>query len=158
VTERGCKTLAAVSSQRSGRSWGQPDPGDAGEGGKQPRQRRDAPVLPDGVGPASETGRWTRGTSGVKPLKTSASSNPVDPGWIAVRTRPLIAGRGTPGSDRSCRPGGHGEGLRRSRGDAAGAKLATSPDDRFTVNVGTARGSRSRPACQVGRSGKRVVC
>ena len=27
--------------------------------------------------------------------------------------------------------------LRRSRGDAAGAKLATSPDERFAVNVGT---------------------
>lgn len=33
-------------------------------GGKQPRQRRDGPALPDGSGPASETGRCTRGTSG----------------------------------------------------------------------------------------------
>ena len=40
-------------------SWGQPDPGDAGKGGKQPRQRRDGPVLPDGPGPASEMGRCT---------------------------------------------------------------------------------------------------
>ncbi|MEI8192106.1 MAG: hypothetical protein WCI75_20545, partial [candidate division NC10 bacterium] len=41
------------------RSWGQPDPGDAGEGGKQPRQRRDGSAPSDGPGPASETGRCT---------------------------------------------------------------------------------------------------
>jgi hypothetical protein len=40
-------------------SWGQSDPGDAGDDGKQPRQRRDGPVLPDGPGPASEMGRCT---------------------------------------------------------------------------------------------------
>ena len=79
------------------RSWGQPDPGDAGEGGKQPRQCRDVPVLPDGTGPASKTGRCTRGTGVLKLLKVRASSNPVDSGWFAARTRPPIAGRGTPG-------------------------------------------------------------
>ncbi|MDQ6949164.1 MAG: hypothetical protein M3256_23625, partial [Actinomycetota bacterium] len=30
------ETFAAGSSQRSGRSWGQPDPGGAGEGGSSP--------------------------------------------------------------------------------------------------------------------------
>jgi len=35
-------------SQQAGRSWGQPDPGGAGEGGKQPRQRRDGRLI---VGP-----------------------------------------------------------------------------------------------------------
>ena len=34
-------------------------------------------------------------------------------------------------------PGGHGEGLRRSRGDAAGLEPGASPVDRATVNVGT---------------------
>jgi len=33
--------------------------------------------------------------------------------------------------------GGHGEGLRRSRDEAAGAKPGTSPVDRNAVNVGT---------------------
>jgi hypothetical protein len=33
----------------------------------------------------------------LKPLKRYASSNPVDTGWFAARTRPLITGRGTPG-------------------------------------------------------------
>lgn len=39
------------------RSWGQSEPGDAGEGGKQPRQRRDGSAPPDDPGPASKTGR-----------------------------------------------------------------------------------------------------
>ena len=39
------------------RSWGQSEPGDAGEGGKQPRQRRDGSALPDDPGPASKTER-----------------------------------------------------------------------------------------------------
>ena len=37
-----------------GRSWGQPDPGDAGKGGKQPRQRR------DGIGTARRAGSGKR--------------------------------------------------------------------------------------------------
>jgi hypothetical protein len=46
-----------------------------------------------------------------------SGSNPVDQGRAAARTR-LGAGNSWVGSCR--RPGGHGEGLRRSRGDAAG--------------------------------------
>ena len=37
------------------------------------------------------------------------------------------------------RLGGHAEGLRRRRGDAAGAQLGTDPVDRDMVNVGTVR-------------------
>ena len=37
----------------------------------------------------------------------------------------------------ACRWGGHGESLRRNRGDAAGAKLGTKLIDRFAVNTGT---------------------
>jgi len=57
----------------------------------------------------------------LKPLKRYTSSNPADTGWFAVRTRPLIAERGTPGPVLHGWPGGHGESLRRNRGDAAGA-------------------------------------
>src|SRR4029453_15428643 len=44
-------------------------------------------------------------------------------------------------SDRPglCDQGGHGEGLRRTRGEAAGEKLGTTPADRHTVNVGSVR-------------------
>lgn len=38
-------------------------------GWEQPRQSRDVPVLPDGVGPASMTKRSTRGTSVITSLK-----------------------------------------------------------------------------------------
>lgn len=48
------------------------------------------------------------------------------------------ARRGTSGTDSLVEPGGHGEELRRIRGKAAGAKLGTSPVNRFTVNTGTA--------------------
>jgi hypothetical protein len=51
---------------------------------------------------------------------------------------------------QSGRRGGHGEGLRRSHGDAAGEKLGASPVERSAVNVGTVLGSSSPPAGQVG--------
>jgi hypothetical protein len=49
----------------------------------------------------------------------TTSSNLADVGWVTVRTRASVA-RGTPGLVMS-RAGGHGEGLRRSRGEVAGA-------------------------------------
>jgi hypothetical protein len=49
--------------------------------------------------------------------------------------------------------GGHGECLRRSRGDAAGVELGASPVDRLRVNVGTVR-RRPRFTCPAwGRAG-----
>src|SRR5258707_953076 len=62
----------------------------------QPPQRRGGSVLPDEPGAVSETGRYTQGTGVVTPLEPLASSNPVDSGWMAVRTRPSY-GRETPG-------------------------------------------------------------
>jgi hypothetical protein len=69
----------------------------------------------------------------------TASSNPVDSGWYAVRTPPtnLWGGGGTPGRFLIAGLGGHGEGLRRSRDDAAGVQPGASPVNRRTVNVGT---------------------
>ncbi|HEX2418922.1 MAG TPA: hypothetical protein VHJ83_12510, partial [Micromonosporaceae bacterium] len=48
------------------------------------------------------------------------------------------------------RQGGHEEGLRRTRGEAAGAKLGTDPVDRYAVNVGSVPGWSRRPAVRVG--------
>jgi hypothetical protein len=45
----------------------------------------------------SETGRYTRGTGVCTPLDVSASSNPVDMGWMAARTHSLITEWGTSG-------------------------------------------------------------
>ena len=53
----------------AGCSWGQPDPGGAGKGGKQPRRSQDGPELPDGPGLVSETRRRTRETSVITLLK-----------------------------------------------------------------------------------------
>ncbi len=66
---KGVQDLLAWSSQRLGGSWAQPDLGDAGEGGKRRRQRRDGLVLPDGSGRGTETS-----------VRTSANS------WVLVRS------------------------------------------------------------------------
>ena len=60
------------------------------------------------------------------------------PGCGAQPDRTVISGSGgNSWAACGCRPGGHGEGLRRSRGDAAGTKLGTSPVERTAVNMGT---------------------
>jgi RNA-directed DNA polymerase len=61
------------------RSWGQPEPGDAGEGGKQPRQRRDGSALPDSPGPASKTRRCNLR---VNQCQSSVSGVPAPTWWI----------------------------------------------------------------------------
>lgn len=63
-----CATRCCVSRGGDRPSWlgrrsgliklGQPDLGNAGEGGKRARQRRDVPVLPDGAGPSSKARRY----------------------------------------------------------------------------------------------------
>jgi hypothetical protein len=96
--------------------------------------------------------RWSLGHG--KPLVPSRwQATPVDLGWFAVRTPlhsrerfvlvsvcaggELLVGSSTSG------PGGRGESLRRSHGDAAGVEPGASPVDRTAVNVGTARGCSS---------------
>ena len=73
----------------------------AGAGGRrgrqeQPRQSRAGSVLPDGPGPVSETGRYTRETGVVTPLEQA----PALTRWIRAGMRCAPAfhdGRGTPG-------------------------------------------------------------
>ena len=78
------------------------------------------------------------------PLKVSRlKSGGYGPG--AVRTQSLI-GLGTPGQACGCRPGGHGEVLQGSRGDAAGTELGSS----FVERVVSEHGNRSGP-CPVSR-------
>ena len=89
---------------------------------EQPRQSRDVPGLLDGAGAVSKTGRYTRGTGCVTPLEHApALTRWMRAGWRCVscplpRAGELRAGSQQPG------PGGHGEGLRRSRGEAAGVE------------------------------------
>ncbi|MGF1597040.1 MAG: reverse transcriptase domain-containing protein [Acidimicrobiales bacterium] len=130
------------------RSWGQSEPGDAGEGGKQPRQRRDGLVLPDDLGPASKTGRCNESESVAKPLNRRAGSNLVDMGRSAVHDHHGVVVDSDAG--RSPRSGGHTESLRRRCGEAAGAQLDASPVDRRVVNVGTIPASPFPPPRQGG--------
>jgi hypothetical protein len=67
--------------------------------------------------------------------KHATGSNLVDTGRDAVRNYPLWMVDSE--ADSSGRWGGHVEGLRRRRGDTAGAKLGATLIDRFTVNTGT---------------------
>lgn len=71
----------------------------------------------------------------VKLRKRGTGSNLVDMGRVVAHS-PLV-GRADSVADLACRWGGHGESLRRNRGEAAGAKLGAGLIDRFTVNTGT---------------------
>jgi hypothetical protein len=57
--------------------------------------------------------------------------------WAGMQRTPLERRRRLRSRLVRCRPGGHGEGLRRTRGEAAGAQLDTSLVDRLVVNAGT---------------------
>lgn len=63
-------------------------------------------------------------------------SNLADLGRDAVHAD-HTHGEATSGTVIDAGPGGREEGLRRTRGDAAGAELGTDPADRHTVNMGT---------------------
>lgn len=84
----------------------------------------------------------------VKLRKRGTGSNLVDMGRVAVHSLPIW--RADSVADLACRWGGHGESLRRNRGDAAGAKLDAGLIDRFTVNTGTI------PHCSLGPVAIRV--
>lgn len=132
-------------SQQVVQSREQPDPGDAGEGGKQLRQRRDGSALPDGPGSASETGRCTcAGTSGGTPSSQEPAPNLVDMGRTAVHVSDVV-GRGDSEADQVGRWGGHEESLRRTRGEAAGEQLGASPVNRSVGERGNHPGSPSPP-------------
>ena len=139
-------------SQQPGRSWGQLDLGGARKGGSSPDN--------DGTGRYCQTARvrQARQDGGM------TSEPVVEPPQAATRLEP-----GGCGPDSSARrapmrsmvrgdsdrhglrdQGGHGEGLRRTRGEAAGEKLGTTPADRHTVNVGSGRMPPSPPCGQHG--------
>jgi hypothetical protein len=75
------------------RSWGQPDPGSAGEGSKQPRRSRDGQAPPDSPGPVSETDRCTRETSAKAPQEFHRPQT-----WRTWAGEQCTPGRATPTS------------------------------------------------------------
>jgi hypothetical protein len=71
----------------------------------------------------------------LKLRKRVTGSNLVDMGWGAVHNHSMWVVDSVAGLRR--RWGGHGERLRRRRGDTAGAELGAKLIDRFAVNTGT---------------------
>ena len=89
------------------------------------------------------------------PLKVRTSSNLVDMGWAAVHV--LVSDEeGDLGTLWYWQDEGHGEGLRRIRGEAAGEKLGAAPVNRHTLNMGTISASPSPLLIQSG--GGQVRC
>ncbi len=89
----------------------------------------------------------TRVNQWLNPLKCGTGSNLVDMGRAAVRVSPWTRGEATPAPVVYAGWEATGEGLRRTRGEAAAAKLDADPIDRYTVNTGTVPGSPSpRPS------------
>src|SRR5215207_7357527 len=111
-------------------------PGDRRGRGEQPRQSR-VGAAPDGSGLVCETGRYTRGTGVVTRLQaTPAATRWTWAGWTC-RPAPRFLGGELLVWSCSFGLGGHGEGLRRNRSDAAVVEPGASPVDRTAVNVGT---------------------
>lgn len=92
------------------------------------------------MGPVSGTERSTRGTGVVTSFILHTGSNLTDRGRARRVLKPLLEGLGNFGKVYRCWTGGHGEGLRRTRGDAAGTQSGSSFVERMTVNTGTAFG------------------
>jgi len=86
----------------------------------------------------------------LKLRKRVTGSNLGDTGQGAVRDFPIWRVNFVAGLRR--RQGGHGEGLRRSHGDAAGAELDAKLINRLIVNTGTSlsRSYRLNPFGTVG--------
>jgi hypothetical protein len=83
--------------------------------------------------------RWecvTQVNQWLNPRKRGTGSNLVDMGRAAVHAEPGH-GEATPTTAMDVGGGGCEEGLRRTRGEAAGEELDAAPIDRHTVNMGT---------------------
>lgn len=101
------------------------------------------------AGTARRPGARQARRSGVRVQKPAVEPPQVErrlePGGSGpVSSARPAARRATSGRSRVGRPGGHGEGLRRSRGEAAGEELGTNPVERSVVNVGTTPASPRR--------------
>ena len=92
--ERRCKGSGVGLSQQPGESWGQPDPGSAGEGGSSPDDGEAVRHRQTVQRSLSETEGVTRVNQWLNPLKADAGSNLVDVGRIAAHAARGHRGRG----------------------------------------------------------------
>src|SRR5215472_9804674 len=96
--------------------------------------------------------RSTRGTGAITPFKLVTGSNLADGGRVRCFPAGLGYRRESSGLVLLAGLGGHGEGLRRTCGDAAGAEPGSSFSKRAAVNTGTT--SLRVPAARVQRGGR----
>src|SRR4051795_13630443 len=114
----------------AGRKLGQPDPGSAGEGGSSPEDGEADRHCQTVQRSLSETEGVTRVNQWLNPLKSETGSNLVDVGRTAAHAVGSGCRRGL--RNRRNAVGGEAteEGLRRTRGEAAGEELGADPVDR----------------------------
>jgi len=93
-------------------------------------------VLPDNPGPSSEVERRNESEPVVEPPLSRSRLQPGGYGPVSGACLPH-GGDGNSDVGSWCRLRGHGEGLRRSRGDVAGEKLGAHPTERCAGNMGT---------------------
>jgi hypothetical protein len=128
------------------RGWpvklGQPDPGNAGEGGSSPDNVRDGSALSDGPGPASSHEKVYARNHCLKPCKSNADSNLADLDRCAARD-PWAALRGAGSTPKPARRCG-GEATVKVRGVTvamlSGSRWAPPSSIDSVVNVGTIHG------------------
>ena len=115
-----------------------------------------APTTTGRVGTARRPRVRQAGREGVRVQKPVVEppqvQNRLQPGGYgpASSARPNGERSGDSDADEQERLGGHGESLRRTRGEAAGEKLGASPVDWSVVNVGTIPGPPSPPVIVAG--------
>ena len=128
--------------------------GTPGRAGAASDNVRDGLGLSDDPGPASSEGKAYERNRCPTPRKSSAGSNLTDMGRCAARGWSVPADRPTPKPVASVRWGGHGECLRRRRGDAVGVKAGASSFESILGERGNHPRSPSRRAASpvVGRS------
>ncbi|HVC76281.1 MAG TPA: ISL3 family transposase [Candidatus Micrarchaeaceae archaeon] len=132
------------------RSWGQSEPGDAGEGRSSPDN--------DGTDRHCQTVRVRQarriGVRTEKPaVKPPKALNQLQPGGYGLGSGARLtesSGRRLLVRSKLDRPGGHEESLRRTRGEAAGEKLGSHPANRSRDERGNLRGAALPPTRQVG--------
>ena len=150
MIERRWKGPAAGLSQQPREAREQPDPGSAGDGGSGSDDGEAGRHHQTTQCSSSETER----RNGSEPVVEPPSSvTPAPTWWVwagSQRTQPAMAAGSDSEAGLMQSVGGREEGLRRTRGDAAGEELGADPDNRHMVNVGTTPGA-ALPAAQPGR-------
>jgi hypothetical protein len=131
-------------------SWGQPDPGDAGEGGSSPDKAGTCRHHQTVRAWQAKTDRWTKGTSDGTPYILETGSNLVDLGRAATSASRNSRRQAALSSIQEVDGGGRGGICVCPTARCRGRAGHQSRHRGSVVNVGTAPVSPFPPAIQVG--------